>query len=561
MKEFKAAPEQFPVSTLQHPMTFLEKWAKERGSKVYMQQPVHGSWDEFTFARALAEVQRVAGYLRSLKLPEDTKIAIVSKNCAQWQLADFAIWYAGYVSVPIFPNLEVHEMNKILEHSEARIAFVGKLDHFEKIDQGLTKNCLKLYFPYDVPPGDKASSWNEICKSATALTKPVLKPMKEIATLIYTSGTTGNPKGVIHTFESLMYAGMNLSVDATAREEDRFFSYLPLSHVAERALCELLPLIVGATVGFAESLQTFQKDLQHIRPTLFLGVPRIWEKFQEGILKKLPQKKLDTLLSIPLVSSLIRKKILKGLGLDRVRLCAVGAAPARPALFIWYEKLGLEIANYYGMTENLCYSHRGQKGPARRTTVGTVQRGVTQRFADDGELQVKSPATMSGYYKNPEATAEALRDGFLCTGDKAEIDADGNVRITGRTKDIFKTAKGKYIFPSEIEKSFAAAPYMEQICVVGAGMTQPFLIGTASPLINEVDVQMMKQELKEKLDSLNSSLHAHERLSHIVIVKEPWTVENGVMTPTLKIKRHVIETKYSGNFADWTASNDAVLVV
>eukprot|EP00986_Skeletonema_menzelii_P015037 scaffold10901_cov135-Skeletonema_menzelii.AAC.1 len=260
------------------------------------------------------------------------------------------------------------------------------------------------------------------------------------------------PKGVMLDFNSLTCTTFGFNELIQITQKDRYLSYLPISHGMERWIGECIPFVTGCHVFYAESLTTFARDIKRCKPTLFVSVPRLWTKFQEGVFAKTQPEKLKKLLKTPIVSFLLKRKLLKSLGLNHVRIAASGSAPLPPDLLAWYRSLGLELLEGYGMTENFNFSHINKPGRVRVGYVGEPQRGVEQRIAEDGEIQVKSPGIMMGYFKNEEATEETItEDGWLRTGDKGEIDELGRLKITGRTKEIFKTSKGKYVAPAPIE--------------------------------------------------------------------------------------------------------------
>jgi len=300
----------------------------------------------------------------------------------------------------------------------------------------------------------------------------VWKP-EELMTIMYTSGTTGTPKGVM--FNSFAFEHVsNVIMDYLRRVHQLpphpiLFSYLPLCHIAERNLTEVLGCHTGAEIAFVESLDTFARDLATVRPHLFFGVPRIWARFQEKILEKLPQKRLDILLRIPLIDVLIRKALVKKLGLSRALLNVTGAAPTPVSLLKWLDNLGIRLHEIYGMTENAAISH-GNQEEIRHGTVGKTMPSVEAKFSVSNEILTKHPALMMGYYKEPVLTTEAFTvEGFLKTGDLGELDKDGFLTITGRVKDQFKTDKGKYVSPAPIEMRLLKNTDIEQVCVVGMG--------------------------------------------------------------------------------------------
>eukprot|EP00980_Cylindrotheca_fusiformis_P010629 scaffold2366_cov115-Cylindrotheca_fusiformis.AAC.3 len=518
------------------------------GDTVWLTQPMGGGEVKtFTYKETLEEAKRIAGYIDSLGLPPKSQIAICSKNCAWWIIADLGIWMSGHVSVPVFPTLTAEMTKYTLDHSEAKLVFVGKLDEKPWVEQkkGISDDLPTISFP--LCPKDAAKkTWEEVCAGSAPLENRVKRTLDEMATIIYTSGSTGKPKGVT--------------------EKDRYLSYLPVSHGMERWLGECLPLYSGMLVFFAESLTTFVQDLNRCRPTLFLSVPRLWTKFQAGVFVKMPEKKLDTLMSIPLINILVKKKILKGLGLDKVRMAGSGSAPIPSDVLAWYRRLGLDLQEGYGMTENFNYSHLSRSGRTRAGYVGETYDDVECRIASDGEIQVKTPGKMIGYFKNEEATKEAItEDGYVRTGDKGEIDEMGRLKITGRTKEIFKTSKGKYIAPAPIENEFIKNPLVELACVSGRGHPQPHVIiqlsekpkGDAAKGAKERE--KIAAELTEHLNKVNPGLEAHEKIAFLAVVKDDWLPENGFLTPTQKIKRSSIEDAYSSDVDGWYKAESKVI--
>jgi long-chain acyl-CoA synthetase len=390
--------------------------------------------------------------------------------------------------------------------------------------------------------------------------------MDEMATIVYTSGSTGQPKGVMQSFRSFNVCGTLMNDIAHASESDRMLSYLPLAHVAERLVVENNSTYYGFHVFFAESLATFVTDLRRAQPTIFFSVPRLWTKFQQGVTSKLPQKKQDILFRIPILGRRVKRKILEQLGLQDVRIALTGAAPLPPPTIAWYRGLGLELLEAYGMSENMAYSHFTRPGEARVGYVGHANKGVECRIAaDTGEIQVKSPAEMMGYYKEPEKTAECYTpDGFFKTGDMGEVDAQGRLRITGRVKELFKTSKGKYVAPVPIENKFGSHPKVEVVCISGANQPATFALvllseDTRKYLSTGGDRNALSTELTALMDQTNAALDPHEQMEFVVVVKEAWTIDNGLLTPTMKIKRNVIEKRYEPRVESWFKARQKVI--
>ena len=537
---------------------FYEREARHP-NKRYMVQPLGGGQLlELSWADVGEQARRAASWLRSRELPQGSRIAIISKNCAHWIVADLAIWMAGHVSVPLYPNLTADSMGQVLEHSEAALAFVGKLDDWASMAPGLPQGLPTVSLPLH-PQGSFDYSWDDLQRSAPIQDDP--KPAaNQLATIIYTSGTTGTPKGVMHNFSNFGFAASNAIKLFGVGEDDRLISYLPLCHVAERMFVELASIYAGQAIFFAESLDTFLEDLKRARPTVMFGVPRIWTKFQMGVYSKMPAQKLDRLLRLPIIGRFIGRKVLAGLGLDAIRYALSGAAPVPEALLNWYRRLGMEIQEVYGMTENCGYSHVCLPGKFKQGWIGQNNPGVEVRIGEDGEVLVRSGATMQGYYKDPIKTAETLTDdGFLRTGDKGEQDAEGNLRLTGRIKEIFKTSKGKYVAPAPIENRLAVHNHIEQVCVVGDGLPQPLALCVLSEAGRKEPREHLEGSLKRLLEETNQVLDKHEQLNGLVLVPEVWAVDNGFLTPTLKIKRASVESAYGPHFSTWGERREGVL--
>ena len=531
--------------------------------KRYMVQPLPGGQIlELSWSDVGDQARRAANWLRAQELPPGSRIALVSKNCAHWIITDLAIWMAGHVSVPLYPNLTAESVRQVLTHSEAALVFVGKLDDWPTMAPGVPEGIRTVAIPLH-PAGTFDVDWSEL-QACTPIRDNPIGAHDQLATIVYTSGTTGTPKGVMHNFGNFAFAAGHGTELFQATEDDRLLSYLPLCHVAERMFVELNSLYAGETVFFAESLDTFLVDLRRARPTLIFGVPRIWTKFQMGVYSKMPAERLDFLLKIPFIGKRVGHKVLAGLGLDAVRYALSGAAPVPETLLKWYQRLGLDVLEVYGMTENCGYSHICRKGKNRPGWIGQASPGVEVRISELGEVQVRSPATMQGYYKDPERTAETItEDGFLRTGDKGEQDSEHYLRLTGRIKEIFKTSKGKYVAPAPIENLLAVHPRIEQVCVVGDGMPQPMALCVLSDVGREEALNGSRPALegsfKTLLAEVNGALDKHEQLSGLILLKEVWAVDNGFLTPTLKIKRAVVEDAYASRFAEWSGRREELV--
>jgi long-chain acyl-CoA synthetase len=274
----------------------------------------------------------------------------------------------------------------------------------------------------------------------------------------------------------------------------------------------------------------------------------------------MPPKKLGLMLSIPIISYVVKQKIKKEMGLDQARFSFCGAAAISKDLLVWFDKLGIKIHEVYGMTENFGITSVNLPGKTRFGTVGSVWPNTKVMISAEGEILTKSEANMLGYYKQPEQTAEMIdKNGWLHTGDKGELSKDGYLKITGRIKDLFKTSKGKYVSPSQLEGFFTMSNLVEQVCVLGSGLSQPIALIILSDLGKKAEHEYIQQHISELLKYVNHKVDAHERLDHIVVLNDDWSVESGILTPTLKIKRNVIEKMYEPKINKWLLTKDFVI--
>jgi len=526
---------------LKTPLEMLYHWEDTRAKSVYLKQPIDGVIKEFTWHETSQQARKVAASLLAMDLPKASNIAILSKNCAEWFITDLAIMLAGHVSVPIYSTAGEKTIRYVLEHAKCSVIFIGKLDNTAKQVAAIDDGIRKLAFPYPNIPADK--QWDELLQVPPFVDKPI-PALDSVMTIVYTSGSTGNPKGVVHNYGSICWAASNSLNELGVDQNDRILSYL--AHITERVLVEIASFYSSSRIDFIESLDTFARDVRATQPTLFLSVPRLWTRFQMGVLANMPQKKLDLLLRIPIVGWVVRKKIRNKLGLGQARLCASGSAPIPASTLEWFRKIGVNISEGWGMTENSAYGTCCV--PFRADKLGSIGRayaGVDIRIAEQGEIQVKGPCNMKEYYLEPKKTAEVMtEDGYLKTGDKGSIDSDGYITITGRLKEIFKTAKGKYIAPVPIESKLMANSSIEQVCVTGPQLKQPIGLVVLSPEAHKLPAEEIEQSLLITLNEVNSTLETHAVLDCLIVMKDEWTVDNGLLTPTLKVKRHNLEEHY-----------------
>ena len=550
-------------------LEYIYEHAAHQPGKVFLTQPLGGGKvQDTTWGQVLDQARRMAAHLQSRGLGAGCQVAILSKNCAHFFIAELAIWMAGCTTVAIFPTEGADTVRFVLEHSDAKLLFVGKLDTWAQQAGGVPDGLPCIALP--LAPPTQFEGWDAlIARTAPLADLPVRRP-DDLAMIMYTSGSTGQPKGVMLNFRavSAVGEGVSRSVDkeVAGLGDWRMLSYLPLAHSFERACLEATAWVDGrGHIFFAESVDTFVADLKRARPTLFVSVPRLWLKFQQGVFAKMPAKKLDFLLSIPFLGKRVGHKVLTGLGLDQVRMAASGSAPIPAELIAWYRKLGLNLLEGYAMTEDFAFSHLSTQACNLPGWVGVPYDGVQVRISEEKEILIKSPGQMVGYYKRPDLDAESFTaDGFFRTGDMGERRADGLLKLTGRIKELFKTAKGKYVAPAPIENRINEHPMVELSIVSGVGYPSAYgmvvLAESLRPkLADPATRTSVNLELAQLLKDVNAGLSSYEQLQMLVVANEPWSIENGCLTPTMKIKRSRIEAKVGSQLDGWYASKAAVV--
>ena len=543
------------------------EWEQKLRDRPLLRQPFGDKWEIYTWGEVGQMARKLATGLKSLGLRENAHIGLISKNCREWIIADIAIMMAGYVSVPFFPSLKGEELSFLLDYGDVDLIFVGKIETWEDI-----KNDIPLQLPVIKFPNykgfsivDRGEEWFDFLGKYNSMKNPNIPKLSDLWTIIFTSGTTGNPKGV-----KLSYFAIDETKNITEKENplkvdfsgnNSFISYLPLNHIAERVVVEHVCLRFGGSLSFVESIDSFAKNLRDIQPHIFFAAPRIWTKFQLGILGKLSQNKLDILTKIPIISGIIKNKLKKGLGLNRARSTVSGSAPLSISTIEWFRKVGIYITNGYGMTENcaICSQVDGRNFK-KLDSVGRAQYGAEIKIDEpSGEVLMQGPYVMDGYYKNDELTSKTLVDGWLHTGDKGYLDIDKYLYITGRVSDSFKTSKGEFIEPLTLESYFADIQEIEEICITGLGLAQPIGLVQLSEIGKLTPKDELSEILEAKLADINADLENYKKISTLVIVKDEWTEQNKILGPTLKIKRGNVEEMYSSKYSLWTANNSKII--
>ena len=533
---------------LSDPITNLKRWSEAKGDNIFLRQPLEdGTLRITTWSQAYTQVAAMADYLSGF--PRGSRIGIFSNNCDHWILADLAIMAAGMISVPIYPTAGLTTIREIVEHAEIKLVFVGKLSQPEN-DQIFSQDIEQVAI---YQPANNLRWWSDIVTQSTSSGHDVLIPqLNEIASIIYTSGTTGKPKGVVVSYRAIANAFDYIDQTFNFSPNERFFSYLPLAHVAERMAVEMGALFYGCSIRFIGNLETFARDIINTKPTIFFGVPRIWIKLKQKVEAKFGgSESCRKLTSLPVVGRWLKRLIVRQLGLSDAWLCLTGAASIPVEVIDWYRQLGIEIYEVYGMSETLGVSNANRPGFQKVGSVGKALKGCEVLVAKNGEVMLRGGSLMDGYYLEPELTASVIQDGWLRTGDLGALDEQGFLTIKGRVKELFKTSKGKYVSPTMIENKLAAQLGVDQVCVMGAGLTQPVAVVVIDKSSEPLPTEQITQ-FEKALEQINLELEKHEKIAVLGISYTQWDTNNGLMTPTLKIRRQPLEDRYAQTLSSYS---------
>ncbi|MEH6593499.1 MAG: AMP-binding protein [Halioglobus sp.] len=520
------------------PLEMFYQWERETPEQVYLRQPSALVWQEYTWRQVADQVRRIANFLRGKDYPQGSRIAIWSANSKDWPIVDLAIMLSGHISVPIYPGQDTASANYILNHSEAKLVFAGAFDQHANVQDALVEGMETVAMLGCAI--DCETSLEAIIESYPPYTESPIPNPEDTFTIIYTSGTTGNPKGVMHMHQTPGHVVPGLTASfGLGDEENRLFSFLPMSHAAERIIVEMASLYANASISFSEGLETFGDEIRSVQPTFFFAVPRLWVKFKEGIDAKVPPSAQAQL------SDEQKAGLATQLGLGKARLILTGSAPCPRDVQDWFLNMGIALRDGYGMTENFVHGCAWIKDdqPLAGCVGQPMDPSVQVRLSGTGEIQFKSKGLMKGYYLNPEKTAEVFDDGWYCSGDSGKFDEDGNLWVTGRVSEVFKTSKGKFIVPTKLENYFGRSNNLAQFCIMGHGLDQPVLLVTPSETGAALDREMLKSALEALLVEVNAEMPSYERVGQIYVCPE-WTIENTLLTPTMKLKRKQIEEAY-----------------
>lgn len=543
---------------LKTPLDNFYHWEKTTPNKVFLRQPYGDQWKELTYKEVGQMARKMVTALRSLELEQGDHIGILSKNCYHWIVADIALMMGGYVSVPFYASTPRKQLQEVIEKSDIKALFVGKLDEWGDRKEAIPESLKVIRFPH-YEGNAKVNiglEWEALMEKSEPATDQYRPQLDDLWTILFTSGTTGSPKGVMHSYRApaLIIRGEELTnfIGIFQVPNQKYLSYLPLNHVGERIGVEINCLATGGTMSFGQSIDTFAKNLQDVQPTMFFSVPRIWTKFYQGVLARIPEKKLNMLMKLPVIGKIVKNKIRYGLGMRDAKIVATGAAITPKHIKEWFKKFDIHLIESYGMTEACGSISNGVDKNTPADSVGKVVPFCEVKIhPETGEILMKTPHMMLGYYKEPDKTAEVIKDGWIYSGDKGELDENGYLKLIGRVSDSFKTAKGKFIVPNPIEEALSRNQFIEQVCLTGMTSPQPIALINLSEDAEKTDKNTIEKSLNQSLEKLNEELAAYQKVSTIVITKEVWNEQNQLLTPTLKVRRNQIDKKYADFYLAW----------
>jgi long-chain acyl-CoA synthetase len=551
---------------LKTPLDNFYHWEKTTPNKIFLRQPKGKTWKELSYAQVGVEARKLVTALRSLGLQKGDHIGILSKNCYHWIIADIALMMGGYVSIPFYASTPRLQLEEVILKSDIKALFVGKLDAWGDREKSIPGHVQVIRFPHYEGNArvEIGCEWDELIKDKALPTEDHRPALDDLWSIFFTSGTTGSPKGVMHNYRSpaLIIRGEELHhfVGIFKVPNPKHISYLPLNHVGERIGVEINCLATGGSISFGESIDTFAKNLQDVQPTMFFAVPRIWTKFYLGVLQRLPKKKLNFLLKLPIIGSLLKNKIIYGLGMRDAKIVATGAAITPKHIKEFFKKFDIHLIEAYGMTEACGSVTNGVRLDTPADSVGSVVPFCEIKIKEEtGEILMKTPHCMLGYYKEAEKTAEVIRDGWIHSGDKGYMDEKGFVYVIGRVSDSFKTAKGQFIVPNPMEELLAQNSYIEQVCLVGITTPQPLALVNLSEEGAGLNKEVIKNAFSQLLEKINADFASYQKISTIVITKDLWSEQNQLLTPTLKVRRSKINEKYADRLPEWHEKEEIVV--
>jgi long-chain acyl-CoA synthetase len=520
---------------------YLDHWVTESPSDVWLREPKGENVTEWTWLQVQEEVNAMAAWQEHALGGPGINVGLLSRNRAHWFMADIGTIAAGNVTIPMFVTLPRDTAEYVMRFTEMKLLFVGETENWEAVKTVLPEGILLVTLP-GVTLDEPHLCWEDLI-AKHAGQRPAYKCQpSDLISIVFTSGTTGVPKGVMQTHASNEIPVNRFVASFATPPRGRYFSYLPLAHIAERQIVEYASLINGGVVYFNENMLTLLRDLPACRPHIMFGPPRVWEQLQQVITGHFgsQQAVTDALERDPEGSG---QHVRDMLGLDDALYLLTAAAPTPPALIEWYGQFGLDLMEGFGQTEAMGLSANTHEH-RKIGSIGQVVGNVEVRISEEGELLARASGLATGYYKDPEKTAETFRDGWIYTGDKARIDEEGFIFLTGRMKDYFKTIQGKFVAPTPIENEFAKHPHTEQLCLLGRGYSKTVMVCVPSALAQQEEREQLSAALREHAGVVNETADKHARIGAVIISTEAWSIDNGMLTPTLKIRREQIEQRF-----------------
>ncbi|HEX4386661.1 MAG TPA: AMP-dependent synthetase/ligase [Myxococcales bacterium] len=513
----------------------------------------------YSWTDAAKAVRQAARAFIALGVPQGGAVSIVGPNRPEWVIADMGAIAAGAVPAPIYPTLTAEQAAYIAAHSEAAVAVVENQAQVDKLRANRPPGLRWFVLMAGAPDAADVLSWDQFLARGEETSQQTIDQRLETidptstATLIYTSGTTGPPKAVMLTHQNLGFAAETAKRIGDVTDSDIIISYLPLSHIAEQLISIHGPCASGANVVFCDNMDNLGAVLREARPTIFFGVPRVWEKLQarlEAGFAAAPALKKFLLGWARKSRSNLAEKIVLGplrakMGCDRIRIAASGAAKIGDGTVRFFESIGIPVCDMWGMTESCGMGSANLPRARKPGTIGKPSDGTEIAIAPDGEILTRGPHVFRGYYKDPAATAETLdAQGYLHTGDVGEIDGDGFVKITDRKKDLLITSGGKNVSPQNLEAQLGQISGVAQAVVVGdARKYLAALIVAETP--EKAKDPSFRAHLEQEIEKLNGRLAKYESIKKFKVLTEPFSIASGELTPTLKLKRKAVSQKYS----------------
>lgn len=549
------------MTELKTPLEMLHRWENTTPNDVFLRQSLgDGSWQEYTWQDVGDKVRKITQFIHSLNLPDKSRIALWSCNSADWILVDLAIMLSGHISVPLYPGQSKKSTEFILSECDISLMFIGACGQEEHIDDIVPSTITTVaMFGCTIKTNE---SLLEIYSDFPPYTASYLPERNDLFTIVYSSGTTSDPKGVMHTHGTVgavtpgtakslrmeTYSGKN------SPQRARLFSFLPLSHMAERAAIEFTGLYTNACISFSAGIESFQQEIMSVQPTFFFAVPRLWVKFKASVDAKIPPA------AQPSLTDADKHQIREMLGLSKAKVIITGSAPLAADIHNWFLDMGIVLREAYGLTETFATGTIWLKNdePIAGSVGSAGSNDVEIKLSAHNEVLIRGKGIMAGYYRNEQKTRESLKNGWFHTGDLGDLDNMGNLTIKGRIGEEFKTSKGKFIHPTPIENKFKSLKQLDQFIVIGQGLDQPVLIGTISELGQQLSENALTSTLLDALKEINNTLPQYEQVSHIMLSSTPWTIENGLLTPTLKLQRKTIETYYYSDVCEHITGQSVV---